>query len=161
MPSRAGDASRARSGVNARISSGRMPPGPPPAYCSRIRSAIAHGPPTSAATIQAKAAVPASITPICTMSVATTPRRPPVAEYDATTASSRTSEIRLLAVVIQTPGSPAWPSASGTPTQATRSTTGSNRPPGSQASQRRNGPAIVAAASSTQASTVQFSTVPK
>ena len=69
--------------------------------------------------------------------------------------------MRLSAVVIQTPGPAAWPGASGTPTVVTKATTESNNPAGSHSCQRRNGPAIAAAASSTQASTVQLSTVPK
>ena len=138
-----------------------MPPGPLPANCSRTRSATVHGPPASAVTIQAKAAVPASMTAICTRSVATTPRSPPLAEYAVTTASSASSEMRLLAVVVQTPGSSGGPAVRGTPTHATRSTTGPNRAGGSHWSHSRNGSAIRTAANSTQASTVQLSTVPK
>ena len=67
-------------GVNARISSGRIPPGPPAANVSRTRPGSAPRPPASATTNAANATVPTPITAICPMSVATTPRSPPVAE---------------------------------------------------------------------------------
>ena len=73
-------ASYAPPGVNARISSGRMPPGPPAANNSPMRTGSAANPPASRTAIQANAAVPTNITPSCTRSVATTLRSPPVIE---------------------------------------------------------------------------------
>ena len=78
--STAAEASRARSGVNARIWSGRMPPGPLPAKRVCTRAVTAPRPPASVTTTVANAVVPSSMIASCTTSVATTLRNPPVVE---------------------------------------------------------------------------------
>ena len=57
-----------------------MPPGPPPAKVSCTFAVIAPSPPASETTNVVNARVPSPMTTIWPMSVATTLRRPPVAE---------------------------------------------------------------------------------
>ena len=91
------------------------------------------------------------------MSVATTLRRPPVAEYRNVTATMAPSDRRLSALRTQTSSAV----DSDSPTVWTSDATGSNSAGGSHWCHGKKGSAMRAAASSTMASTVQLKTVPK